>query len=87
MLEFTQPADHDRFNSWLYEMLNMKICGSVSVPGAWDCYETLDYLECRLKQSVIATLREDGSIFRVRGKTVYFEDDRVTVIQNSVHFA
>ena len=82
MLEFTQPADQDRFNSWLYEMLYMKICGPVSVPGEWDCYKTLGYLECRLKQSVIATLREDGSIFKVCGKTVYFEEDRVTVIQN-----
>ncbi len=82
MLEFTQPANHDRFNSWVYDMLHMKICGSVSVPGEWDCYATLDYLECRLKQTIIATLCEDGSIFRLCGKTVYFGDHGVTIIQN-----
>ena len=83
MLEFSQPTNHERFHAWLFDMLHMKICGSVSVPGEWDYYAALNYLERRLRHAAIVTEGcDDDSAFRVCGKTVYFEDDRVVIIQD-----
>ena len=82
MLEFTEPVNHDRFNAWMYDMLNIKICGSVCIPGDWDCYETLGYLERRFKKPLMATMCEDGSVFMVGPKTVYFLPDEVIIVQH-----
>ena len=79
MLVLTKPINQSRLNSCVYDQLNLKLAGDVAIPGTWDCYDTLGYLEKRLKQSVIATLRDDGSVFVVCGKTVFFEPDFVYV--------
>ena len=79
MLELTKPLNHDRLNSCVFDQIFMDIDGDVFIPGEWDCYDTLGYLEQRLKQNLIATLRDDGSMFFIRGKAVCFAPDGVTV--------
>jgi hypothetical protein len=79
MLTLSKPYDHDRLNACVFDQLNMKINGDVCIPGEWDCYDTLGYLEQRLKKSVIATFEDDGSVFTVCGKIVFFKDDMVLI--------
>lgn len=79
MLMLSQPADQDRLNACVYDLLHQNVCGTLCVPGQWDCSSTLDYLERRLRQTMIATLREDGSVFVVCGHMVCFTADEVFV--------
>ena len=81
MLEFSEPADQTRLNACVYDLLHLNVCGTMRVPGRWDCSSTLDYLERRLRQTMIATLSDDGSVFVVCGRTVHFTDDGVFVEQ------
>jgi len=81
MLVLSEPVNQDRLNACVYELLRLNVCGTLCVPGRWDCSSTLDYLERRLKQTLIATLREDGSVFVVRGRMVCFTEDEVFVEQ------
>ena len=84
MLTLSKPADHDRLNACIFDQLKMKIHGCVIIPGAWDCYDTLGYLEQRLKKNVIATLEDDGSVFAVCGKVIYFTDEMVLITTTSI---
>lgn len=77
MLVLSEPANQDRFNACIYDLLHLNVCGTLCVPGRWDWSSTLDYLERRLKQTLIATLREDGSVFVVRGRVICFTEDGV----------
>jgi hypothetical protein len=84
MLVLSVPASQSRLNACVYDQLDMRIDGDVVIPGAWDSYDTLDYLEKRLKQSVIATLKDDGSAFVVRGKLVCFLAESVIVSHSAL---
>ena len=79
MLYFPKPADHGRFNATLHQLIHMRFNGSVCIAGAWDMYETLAYLERRMKMGVIPTLRSDGAFFTLRGKNVIFTNRAVYV--------
>ena len=79
MLVFSEPADQDRLNACIYDLLHLNVCGTLCVPGQWDCSDTLDYLERRLGLAMIATLREDGTVFVVCGRTVCFTGEGVFV--------
>jgi hypothetical protein len=79
MLALAKPPTQERFNSCIFDLLNMRMSGCVTVPGEWDCYEALGYLETRMNRVLIATLEEDGSVFMVGRKTVSFLDDEVVV--------
>jgi hypothetical protein len=75
MLFLSRPSDQDRLNATIYELIHLKVGGSVCVPGCnWDCYDTLNYLEKRLKQPFIGTSTLDGSAFNVLGKSVVFTE-------------
>jgi len=79
MLVLTEPVNQSRLNACVYDQLNYNMNGDVAIPGEWDCYDTLGYLERRLKQSIIATLADDGSKFAVKGKIIVFEPDSVYI--------
>lgn len=80
MVQFTRPATQDRFNATIYELLRMKFNGEVTVPGNWDPYITLDYLENRFRLCIIPTLTPNGSSFEMFEKLVIFSQDGVLVI-------
>ena len=79
MLTLTRPPDQDHFNAAVFELISLNVSGEVYLPGVWDSYNTLEYLEKRLRISLIATLHEDGSVFSVRGKLVQFTDESVII--------
>jgi len=79
MIFFSRPCDHDRLNAAVYSVISMHFNGAVCILGSWDAYETLDYLERRMRNRLIGTLNEDGTLFRVRGKYVYFDSDCVII--------
>lgn len=79
MISFSRPADQNRLNATVYELLNMCFVGTVLVDGEWDPNETLDYLEQRMRMKIIPTLRNDGSLFFLCGKYVLFIHDSVIV--------
>jgi hypothetical protein len=79
MLILTRPVNQARLNACVFDLIGMNIDGEVCIPGAWDCYDALGYLEKRLKLSVIATLLDNGSIFIVCGKRVCFAPELVVV--------
>jgi hypothetical protein len=80
MLVLTRPVNHDRLNAAIFEVVHLNVSGVVCIPGAqWDCYITLGYLERRMRCSMIATQRADGSEFCVCGRTVSFTDDGVFI--------
>jgi hypothetical protein len=83
MLCLSYPNDQDRLNATVYELIHLKVEGSVCVPGChWDCSDTLDYLEERLKLPLIGTLQLDGSSFCVLDKYVSFTESGVFVEPN-----
>jgi hypothetical protein len=79
MIEFSQPLTHHRFDSTVYEVLKMKFNGSVKIPGEWDPFRTLDYLERRTGIPLIPTLVDDGSSFILMGKSVSFSPSHVLI--------
>jgi hypothetical protein len=79
MISFSQPADQNRLNATVYELIRMRFVGTVYIDGEWDAYDALTYLEERLRVELIPTLRTDGSLFRLNGKYVLFSDDGVIV--------
>ena len=79
MLVLAKPPTQERFNSCIFDLLNLRMSGCVTVPGEWDCYDALGYLEKRMNRVFIATLEEDGSIFMIGRNTVSFFDDEVVV--------
>ena len=84
MISFARPADQDRLNATVYELLRLSFEGTVRVDGDWDASDTLDYLERRMGLGVIPTMRADGSLFALRGKYVLFARDGVVVTTSSV---
>jgi hypothetical protein len=75
MLFLSRPSDQDRLNATVFELIHLKVGGSVCVPGCnWDCSNTLDYLEKRLKKPFIGTSVLDGSVFNVLNKSVAFTE-------------
>lgn len=73
MLVLSRPFNQDRLNAAIFEIVGLNIHGTVCIPGEeWDCYQTLGYLERRLKRPFIATMCADGSRFCICGKVVYF---------------
>ena len=83
MISFARPADQDRFNATMHELMQLSFAGTVLVNGSWDASDTLDYLEQRMGLSVIPTLRADGSLFTLRGKYVLFTPSGVIVTTSS----
>ena len=79
MIYFSRPCDHDRLNATVYSVISMHFDGAVCIQGSWDAYETLDYLERRMRRRMIGTLNESGTLFSVRGKYVYFDSDCVLI--------
>ena len=79
MIEFSKPSTHHRFDSTVYEIINMKFNGSVRIPGEWDPFRTLEYLERRTRIPVIPTLNEDGSEFICMDKVVSFSLSHVMI--------
>ncbi len=79
MICFPRPCDHDRLNAAVYDVVSMNFYGSVRIMGCWDAYETLGYLERRMRNRLIGTLNDDGTLFFVRGKYVYFDSDFVFI--------
>ena len=79
MMVLSKPPNQDRFNACIFDLLNLRLSGYVTVPGSWDCYDTLGYLERRMKKSFIGTQAEDGSVFVIGRKTVCFMDEEVVV--------
>ena len=79
MLFFSRPADHERFNATVFELIRMRFNGSVCIPGVWDANETLRYLEKRTGFEIIPTLKLDGSFFTIRGKHIIFTKASVIV--------
>jgi hypothetical protein len=80
MLILSRPSDQGRLNAVIFELIGLNIHGTVCVPGNyWDCYDTLGYLEKRLKQPVIATHCVDGSEFSIRNKNISFTDRGVFI--------
>jgi hypothetical protein len=83
MITLARPADHDRFNATVYELLGLCFVGTVLIDGVWDPNDTLDYLEQRMCLNIIPTLRADGSFFCLCGKYVLFINDSVVVTTRS----
>ena len=79
MMLFTKPADQDRFNATVYDLIHLRFNGAVCIDGEWDAYDSLAYLEQRMGVEIIPTLRVDGSLFHLRHKFILFLDDRVVV--------
>jgi hypothetical protein len=79
MIFFSRPCDHDRLNAAVYSVVSMHFHGAVHISGKWDAYETLEYLERRMRNRLIGTLNDEGTLFRVRGKYVYFDSDHVLI--------
>ena len=79
MIFLSRPCDQDRLNATVYSVVSMNFYGAVCIPGSWDAYDTLGYLERRMRNRLIGTLNDAGTLFRVRGKYVYFDSDRVFV--------
>ena len=80
MLVLSCPPNQARFNAVLFELLTLKINGTVCILGdEWDCYDSLHYLEKRLKRDLIATHCMDGSEFSLCGKLISFTDEGVFV--------
>jgi hypothetical protein len=80
MLVLSCPANHDRLNAAVFEVIHLNVSGAVCILGSgWDCYITLGYLEKRMKCLMIATQCSDGSEFRVCGRTVCFTDEGVFI--------
>lgn len=80
MLTLSSPSDHDRLNAAIFEIVGLNVHGTVFIPGnQWDCYNTLGYLEKRLRQPIIATECADGSEFFIRNKHVRFTYEGVFV--------
>lgn len=79
MVFFSKPADQDRFNATVYELVRMRFDGAACVDGWWDPHDTLSYLERRMKLEIIPTLRSDGSLFYINGKRVLFLENGVIV--------
>ena len=84
MILFSKPCDQNRFNATLYELLRMNFCGDVLVDGIWDPFDTLTYLENRMRIEVMCTLRMDGSLFRFGNKYVLFACDSVLVTTSNL---
>lgn len=72
MITFSRPANQDRLNATVYELLGLCFVGTVMVDGEWDPNHTLEYLENRMRMQIIPTLRGDGSLFFLCGKYVLF---------------
>ena len=87
MVFFSRPANQDRFNATVYELIRMRYNGTVCVEGWWDTYDTLSYLEHRMKLEIIPTLRSDGSVFFLNGKCVLFREEHVLVSTELTPFA
>ena len=79
MLFFPKPCDQDRLNATIFELVHMKFDGCVTVQGCWDPCFALEYLEKRMKTGLLPTLNDEGTLFRLRGKYVQFNDDCVIV--------
>ena len=79
MIEFSRPCDQDRFNATVYTLVSMDFDGAVKILGNWDPYETLECLERRMRNRLIPTLNDDGTLFRVMGKYVHFDTDCVLI--------
>jgi hypothetical protein len=79
MMEFSRPSTHHRLNSTVYEIVHLDFNGSVTIPGEWDPYQTLEYLEYRMKTPLIPTMNDAGSEFHVRDKFVVFKPFEVII--------
>jgi hypothetical protein len=79
MLVLAKPPTQERFNTCILDLLNLRMSGCVTVPGNRDCYDALGYLKKKMNRVLIATLKEDGSVFMVGRNTVSFLDDEVAV--------
>jgi hypothetical protein len=80
MLTLSPPSDHDRLNAAVFEIVGLNVHGTVCIPGnQWDCYNTLGYLEQRLRQPIIATECVDGSEFFICDKHIRFASDGVFI--------
>jgi len=79
IMDFPRPCDQDRLNATVYTIARMNFVGAVRVLGVWDPYETLGYLERRMRNRLIGTLNDDGTLFRVSGKYIYFDSDHVLI--------
>jgi len=86
MLFLSTPCNQDRLNATVYELVHMRYQGAVRIGGAWDPYETLEYLERRMRRALIPTVREDGALFVLRGKRVCFAPDHVLVCDHLTPF-
>ena len=79
MLFFSRPCDQGRLNATVFELVNMRFNGSVLIDGCWNSHDALSYLEARTRAGLIPTINDDGTLFRLSGKYIYFAPDCVLV--------
>ena len=69
MLMLRKPVTQDRLNAAVMETINLRITGSVGIPGIWDMKDTMHYIESKTGK----TLEDNGSSeFSVDDKCVRF---------------
>lgn len=78
MLMLSTPATQSRLNAAVKEMINLRISGSVGIPGEWDMQETMLYLESKTRRKLEAY---DGE-FDVGDKSVRFTPFFVLIQSN-----
>jgi hypothetical protein len=80
MLVLSCPVNQDYLNAAVFDVIHLNVDGVVCIIGSgWDCYDTLGYLEKRMKCVMIATQCSDGSEFCVCGRTVSFTTEGVLI--------
>jgi hypothetical protein len=68
MLMLRKPATQSRLNAAVMETIDLRISGSVGIPGEWDMQDTMQYIESKTKRTLEACRNE----FSVDDKRVLF---------------
>ena len=80
MLLLTKPANQDRFNAAVVEVISLNVLGSVGIPGLWDTDNTLQYIERKTKDPVTQfNCPQHGTRFHTRNKCIYFTDAGILI--------
>lgn len=79
MLILPRPANQDRLNAAVVEVIGLNVMGPVGIPGDWDAHETIRYAESRAKASIVPYASEQGVGFFSSDKWVHFTPLRVTI--------
>jgi hypothetical protein len=75
MLILSMPMNQDRLNAAVLEVIRLRVMGPVQIPGRWDMYDTMQYIESKLEHSPT----ESGDGFSIHNKCIQFTNSAVVI--------